>query len=137
MITVRARVLQLRDVDAGASIGYGASFVAADSMRVATIALGYADGYPRSLSNCGLATIAGRRVPVVGRVSMDLVCADVSALGRDDVAVGDWATMIGDDVTLDELATLAGTISYELLTSLGGRMERLYFDDDKAQGGRS
>ena len=129
-------VLQLRDVDAGASIGYGASFVAEGRMRIATIALGYADGYPRSLSNCGLATLAGRRVPVVGRVSMDLVCVDVTALDRDDVAVGDWATLIGDDVTLDELATLAGTISYELLTALGSRLERIYLDDDTKEGGR-
>ncbi len=136
MVTVKARVLQLRDVDTGTSIGYGASFVAEGRMRIATIALGYADGYPRSLSNCGLAMIAGRRVPVVGRVSMDLVCVDVTALDRDEVAAGDWATLIGDDVTLDELATLAGTISYELLTSLGSRLQRIYLDGDTKQRGR-
>jgi alanine racemase len=136
VVRVKARVLQLRDVDAGTSVGYGASFVAEGRMRIATLALGYADGYPRSLSNCGLATIAGRRVPVVGRVSMDLVCVDVTALGRDEVAVGDWATLIGDDVALDELATLAGTISYELLTALGTRLERIYLDGDTEQGGR-
>jgi alanine racemase len=136
VVTVRARVLQIREIDAGSSVGYGASFVAEGRMRVATIALGYADGYPRSLGNCGVAVLAGRRVPVVGRVSMDLVCVDVTALDREAVAIGDWATMIGGDVSLDEVATLAGTISYELLTSLGRRHERIYLDEDSQQGGR-
>jgi alanine racemase len=129
VVTVRARVLQLRDVAAGTSIGYGASFVAETGMRIATLAVGYADGYPRSLSNCGVAIVAGRRVPVVGRVSMDLICVDVTALGRDEVAIGDWATLVGEGIAIDELATLAGTISYEILTSLGSRPERVYLDD--------
>jgi alanine racemase len=129
VVTVKARVLQIREVEAGATVGYGASFVAESRMRVATIAHGYADGYPRSLGNCGVIAVADRRVPVVGRVSMDLVCADVSALSPDDVAVGDWATMIGGEVPIDEVATYAGTISYELLTSLGSRLERVYLDE--------
>ena len=129
VVTVRARILQLRDVGAGETVGYGASFVAEGPMRVAVVGIGYADGYLRSLSNCGIAEVGGLRVPVVGRVSMDLVCLDVSELARDSVKEGDWATMIGGSVSLEELASLAGTINYELLTSLGNRLERVYRDD--------
>ncbi|MDX1563496.1 MAG: alanine racemase C-terminal domain-containing protein, partial [Gammaproteobacteria bacterium] len=126
VVTVKAKILQLRELKAGEPVGYGASFVAEAPTRVAVVALGYADGYLRSLSNCGVAEIAGQRVPVVGRVSMDLVCLDVTALPRSAVAEGDWATMIGGLVGLDEVAALAGTIHYELLTSLGARLERVY-----------
>ena len=128
VVCLRARILQLRDIPAGTSVGYGASFVAERQMRLATVGLGYADGYLRSLGNRGIAEIAGRRVPVVGRVSMDLVCLDVSAVSADAVAEGDWATMIGGSVTLEELAALAGTINYELLTALGDRVERRYLE---------
>jgi alanine racemase len=136
VVTVRGRILQLKDIDAGTTIGYGASFVADGKMRVATVGIGYADGYFRSLSNCGVVEVAGKRVPVVGRVSMDLVCLDVTALPRDAVAEGDWATMIGGSVTLEEVAAYAGTIGYELLTALGARLERVYHDDGPGEGGR-
>lgn len=126
VVTVKARILQLRDVEAGATVGYGASFVSDSPTRIAVVGLGYADGYFRSLSNCGIAEVGGRRVPIAGRVSMDLVCLDVTRIDRSSVAVGDWATMIGGSVPLEEVAMLAGTISYELLTGLGNRLERLY-----------
>lgn len=129
VVTLKARILQLRDVTAGATIGYGASFVSDGKMRVATIGIGYADGYLRSLSNCGIAEVAGRRVPVVGRVSMDLIGLDVSALPRDQVVEGGWATLIGRGVALEEVAALAGTINYELLTALGKRLDRIYLED--------
>lgn len=129
VVTLRARILQLRDVRPGTTIGYGASFVADTDLRVATVGIGYADGYLRSLSNCGIAEVATRRVPVVGRVSMDLTCLDVSAVPRDQVAEGDWATMIGGGISLEEIAVLAGTINYELLTALGSRLERVYLED--------
>jgi alanine racemase len=130
VVAVKALILQLRDIGAGTNIGYGASFVANSKMRVATVGIGYADGYLRSLSNCGIAEVAGQRVPVVGRISMDLVCLDVTALPRDAVTEGDWATMIGGSVPLDEVAALAGTISYELLTSIGARLERVYINEE-------
>jgi len=129
VVTVKARILQLRDIDAGSSIGYGASFVAKGKMRVATVGIGYADGYMRSLSNCGVVEVAGQRAPVVGRISMDLVCVDVTTLSRDAVSEGDWATMIGGSVSLEEVAALAGTIDYEILTTLGARLERIYLED--------
>lgn len=129
VVSVRARILELHDVGSGETVGYGASFVAESPRRIATVGIGYADGYHRSLGNRGVAEVAGVRVPVVGRVSMDLVCLDVGDLPRDAVAEGDWATMIGGGVTLEELAALAGTINYELLTSLGHRLERRYLGE--------
>jgi len=126
VVKLRARILKLHDVAPGETVGYGASFVAESPRRVATVGIGYADGYLRSLGNCGIAEVARLRVPVVGRVSMDLVCLDVTDVPRADVAEGGWATMIGGSVSLEELAALAGTINYELLTSLGHRLERRY-----------
>jgi alanine racemase len=126
VVTVRGRILQIREIEAGTSVGYDATFVATRRTRLAVVGVGYADGYLRSLSNRGIATVAGRRVPVAGRVSMDLTCLDVTDLGQNAVAPGDWATLIGGDVPLDEVAMLAGTNSYELLTRLGPRLERRY-----------
>jgi alanine racemase len=134
VVTLKARILQLRDLRPGTTVGYGASFIADTAVRVATVGIGYADGYLRSLSNCGIAEVAGRRVPVVGRVSMDLTCLDVSAVPRDQVAEGGWATMIGGAIPLEEVAALAGTINYELLTRLGSRLERVYLDDGSGRG---
>jgi alanine racemase len=130
VVTVRARVLQVREIGPGETVGYGASFVAEKPMRIAVVGLGYADGYLRSLSNRGVAEVAGQRVPVVGRVSMDLVNLDISSLDPGSVAQGDWATMIGGGISLEELAALGGTINYELLTALGPRLQRIYLEGD-------
>jgi alanine racemase len=130
VVTVRARVLQVRDIGPGETVGYGASFVASESRRIATVALGYADGYLRSLGNRGIAEVAGQRVPVVGRVSMDLVTLDISSLEPGRVNRGDWATMIGGNIALEEVAALAGTINYELLTGLGPRLQRVYLNGE-------
>jgi alanine racemase len=118
--------LQLRTLDAPATIGYGATYAATAGTRIAVVGLGYADGYPRTLSNRGVASINGRRVPIVGRVSMDLLCLDVSALSAEDVEEGMLVDLIGNGVSLDEVATSAGTISYEILTRLGARLRREY-----------
>ena len=126
VVTVLARILQIREIDAGTSVGYDATFVAERPTRLAVVGVGYADGYLRSLSNRGIAAVAGRRVPVAGRVSMDLTCLDITDLEPGAVAVGDWATLIGGEVPLDEVAVLAGTNAYELLTRLGRRLERRY-----------
>jgi alanine racemase len=126
VVTVQGRILQLREIEAGTSVGYDATFVAKRRTRLAVVGVGYADGYLRSLSNRGIVVIAGQRVPVAGRVSMDLTCIDVTDIGQNAVVPGDWATLIGGDVPLDEVALLAGTNSYELLTRLGHRLERRY-----------
>ena len=110
-----ARVLQLRRIDSGQSVGYGATFHAKRPSMLATVALGYADGYPRTLSNKGIAVLGGTRAPVVGRISMDLMILDVTGL---PVHVGDEAELLGDHISLGEVAAMAGTNEYEILTRL-------------------
>ena len=125
--TLTAPILQLRDIDRPETVGYGATYLATPPARIAVLGIGYADGYPRHLSNCGVAAIRGRRVPVVGRVSMDLICVDVGGLPHDNVHVGEPVELFGPTVGIDEVATAAGTISYEVLTGLGRRPVRDYF----------
>jgi len=112
-----ARVLQLRRIDSGQSVGYAASFHAKRPTMLATIALGYADGFPRTLSNKGVAVLNGVRAPIVGRVSMDLTILDVTGLAEAP-RVGDEAEFLGDQVSLGEVAAAAGTNEYEILTRL-------------------
>lgn len=126
VVALRAPILQLRRLDAPATIGYGATYAASPPARIAVIGLGYADGYPRRLSNRGVASINGTRVPIVGRVSMDMLCLDVSALPEQEVAEGMLVDFIGNGISLDEVAASAGTISYEILTRLGGHLRREY-----------
>lgn len=120
------RILQLRRVDTGETVGYGASFRAARPSTLATIGLGYADGLMRAIGNRGEGAIAGVRAPIVGRVSMDLVTLDVSAVSRDALEVGAEVEFFGDTISLEEFADHAGTANYEVLTSLGHRVPRIY-----------
>lgn len=127
VVRLEAPVLQVREIPAGATIGYGASARAERPMRVATVAAGYADGYLRSLSNRGVVgSFAGRPVPLLGRVSMDLTTFDVTDLP--EIRAGDRIALIGDapGTTPDDLAARAGTIGYEILTSLGPRYRRVH-----------
>jgi alanine racemase len=128
VIRLQSKVLQTRRVDAGMTAGYGATHRFARPARLATIAIGYADGFSRALSNRGGAYIAGRRAPIVGRVSMDLVTLDISDFAEDDVRPGDMVDLIGPENSVDDLAREAGTIGYEILTSLGRRYRRRYLN---------
>ena len=119
-----ARVLQVRRIDSGESVGYAATFHAKRPSMIATIALGYADGIPRALSNTGAAAIRGTRVPAVGRVSMDLMTLDVSDLAELP-QVGEAVEVMGDTISLGEVARRAGTNEYEILTRLR-RVPRRY-----------
>jgi alanine racemase len=130
VVTLTAPIHQLHDVGEPATVGYGATYVANPPARIAVVGIGYADGYPRTLGNGGTAAVAGQRVPVVGRVSMDLIALDVAGVPRDAVRVGDAVEIIGPTVGLDEVAAAAGTISYEILTGLGARLVREYVEDD-------
>ncbi|MEZ5773705.1 MAG: alanine racemase [Hyphomicrobiaceae bacterium] len=137
-VSVHARILQVADVPAGAPIGYSATYRTRSRRRIATIAAGYADGVFRHLSRAsgsqgGEIAIAGRRAPIVGRVSMDLVTADVTDLPEGLVARGGLAELIGATIGLEEVGGRAGTIGYEVLTRLGRRFHRLYLPD--ANGG--
>lgn len=125
-VRVQAKILQVRDVDAAETVGYGATHRFARPGRIATVAAGYADGYPRSLGNAGTCCIGGHRVAVVGRVSMDLTTIDVTGLSEDLVRPGTLVDLIGPDNPLDDVADAAGTIGYELLTRLGRRAHRVW-----------
>ena len=126
VVALRAPILQLHTLTVPATIGYGATYAASPPARIAVVGLGYADGYPRSLGNRGVASVNGRRVPIVGRVSMDLLCLDVSTVPERDLEEGMLVDMIGSGISLDEVASSAGTISYEILTRLGARLRREY-----------
>lgn len=118
-----AEVLQVRDVPAGETVGYSRKFEATGPVRIATCATGYADGVLRSYSPGGRAFVAGALRPIVGRVSMDVCAVDTTGL---DVAVGDRIELFGPNRMIDDAATAAGTIAYELLTSVTARVPRRY-----------
>jgi alanine racemase len=135
VVTVRARVLQVRTLKAGDTVGYSATWQASRPSRVAIVAAGYADGFARALSAAsgkkgGSVMVAGERAPVIGRVSMDLITVDITDV-KNEVARGDLVTLVGPGLTLEAVGKSAGTIGYEVLTRLGTRFIRRY-----AGGGR-
>jgi alanine racemase len=126
VVRVQAKILQVRDVDAPETVGYGATRRFARPGRIATIAAGYADGYPRALSNVGTCVVGDHRAAVVGRVSMDLTTIDVTGVPETLVRPGTLVDLIGPLNPLDEVAAAAGTIGYELLVRLGHRAHRVW-----------
>jgi len=131
VLRVQSRILQLREISAGTTVGYGATYSAKSTTRIATVGTGYADGYPWSLGNRGIASIGGHRVPVVGRVSMDLITLDVSGVPDELVQTGRMVDLIGPDISLEEVAKRAGTVNYEILTRLGQRARRKFLGGPK------
>jgi len=125
VVTLKARILQIKEVPAEETVGYGASYKLSSSMKLATISAGYADGILRSTGENGMVYIAGQKCPLVGRVSMDTIIADVTQV-KERFGVGDWAEIIGPNQPVDDLAAQAKTIGYEMLTSLGKRYTRIY-----------
>ena len=128
-MTLKARVVLVRDLPAGTSISYGRTFIAPRQMRVATLSIGYADGVPRSISGRGAAAlIGGKRCAVLGRVTMDLTIVDVSDLP--DVQLGDEVVLIGrqgdEEILASEVAERASTIAWEVFTGIGSRVARVY-----------
>ncbi|MCS4243499.1 alanine racemase [Rhizobium sp. BIGb0125] len=126
VVGLQVAVVQTRIVPAGSQVGYGGSFVSKEEMRLATLAAGYADGLPRSLSNSGAVWFNGQRLPIVGRVSMDSIIVDISALPEGTLQHGSLVEVIGPQQSLEDVADDAGTIAYEILTSLGRRYQRKY-----------
>jgi alanine racemase len=127
VVGLAARIIQLREVPAKAGIGYGHTSLAKGSMRLATIALGYADGWHRNA--VAAAFHEGRRLPFVGRISMDSIILDVSAVAPGALKSGDLVELIGEHQTVDDVARVAGTIGYEVIASFGQRFHRVYFDE--------
>jgi alanine racemase len=131
VVRLAARVLQVREVEPGTTVGYGATYTVQKPSRIATIAVGYADGFLRALSvSTGEAGPVGYigdyPVPIVGRVSMDFITADVTSVPPELARRGAWVEVMGHRVTVDDLTDRAGTIGYELLTRLGQRVFRVY-----------
>src|SRR3954453_5009167 len=131
VVELKARILQTRTVEKGESVGYGATWTTRRPTRLAIVAAGYADGYFRAGgSNDGTrgpqVVVAGKRCPIAGRVSMDLMAVDVTDLEKSAVRRGHMGTLIGEGITVDELAHHFGTIGYEVLTNLGSRYARVY-----------
>jgi alanine racemase len=131
VIELQARIVQVRNVPRGETIGYAAAWTAKRASRIAVVAVGYADGYLRAASASDEAPgadaiVAGMRCPLAGRVSMDLLAIDITELPDNAARRGDLVTLIGDELTVDALASAAGTIGYEVLTSLGRRYHRVY-----------
>ena len=124
------RVLQTRRIDKGQSVGYGASYRSARPTVLATVAAGYADGLMRAIGNRGEGAIAGTRVPVAGRVSMDLITLDVTNVPKVWSGAAEWVEFFGDTITLEELAEASGTANYEILTSISARIPRRYISGD-------
>lgn len=137
VVTLEARVLLLRDVPKGESVGYGAAEIVTRASRLALLGVGYADGYHRLAGRSDIpgdhpassnahGFVAGHRAPIVGRVSMDLIALDVTDVPENACKRGDWVELIGANVPVDRVADWAGTIGYELLTALGRRYTRHY-----------
>jgi alanine racemase len=132
-LALKARIIHLKTVPAGTRISYGGTWTSPSATTIATIPVGYGDGYNRRLSNRGQMLVKGKRTPVVGRVCMDLTMLDVGHI--DDVKVGDEAVLIGrqgeEEISADEIAELLGTINYEVVTALMARVERVYKTADR------
>lgn len=124
VVAIDARIVQWRDVPAGTGVGYGLTSVADHDRRIATLSYGYADGWPRMLSNRGAAYVAGVRAPIAGRVSMDSICIDVTDVPHELLVAAGHAELIGPNQSIDQVAADAGTIAYEILTSLRHRHAR-------------
>jgi alanine racemase len=123
-MTLRSRLIAVQALQSGDHVGYGSAFTAREPMRIGIVACGYADGYPRHAPGFDDRStpilVAGRRTRTVGRVSMDLLCADLSSIP--EASVGTEVTLWGEGLSADEVATAAGTVSYELLCALAARV---------------
>lgn len=128
VLTVQTKILQIREVDAGMTVGYGATHRFEHAARVATLAIGYADGFHRSFGPNGSVLIGTHSAPIIGRVSMDLITIDVTHIPESLAHPGGMATLIGAHRPIDAVANEAGTIAYEVLTSLGQRVTRQYLN---------
>ena len=126
----KSSVSMVKNIRCGETVGYGRSYTAKNDVKIATIPTGYADGYPRALSNKGHVLINGRYAPIVGKICMDQMMVDVSDI--DNVKVGDIAILIGDaegeSITADDIATPAGTIGHDIICGISKRVERLYIN---------
>lgn len=132
-LVLKSHVAFVKEIEVGTPISYGGTFIAKEKMKIATIPVGYADGYPRNLSNIGYVLIRGKKAPIVGRVCMDQFMVDVTHI--DGVSFGDVVTLIGTDgnetITVEDLSALSGRFNYEFICDLGKRIPRVYVKNGK------
>ena len=121
---VVAHVIHIKDIDEGTTVGYGESYVATEKRRIATVSIGYADGYNRSFSGTGYVMICGKKAPVIGRVCMDLVVVDVTDIP--EVKIGMPATILGDGITAEDLGRMCGSFNYEVVCNFAKRVTAVY-----------
>lgn len=132
ILSLKSHVVYVKEVGPGCAVSYGSTWVAEEKRKIATIPIGYGDGYPRSLSNKGYVLIKGCKAPIVGRVCMDQMMVDVTDI-PEEIRVGDRVTLIGQDgdltITAEEIGDLSGRFNYELVCDLGNRIPRIYYKD--------
>ena len=130
ILSLKSHVVHVKTVEPGTCVSYGSTWTAEEKRKIATIPIGYGDGYPRSLSNKGYVLIKGYKVPIVGRVCMDQMMVDVTEI-PEEIRIGDRVTLIGQDgelsITVEELGDLSGRFNYELVCDLGNRIPRIYY----------
>lgn len=131
VVRLDARILQIRTIEPGTGVGYGLHHVASRPQRLATIATGYADGWPRSLGGKGAAWYRGARLPIVGRISMDSLTVDIAGVAEADISEGDFVELLGPSQSVADVARDAGTIGYEILTGLGKRHARFVIENGR------
>ncbi|CAP54653.1 alanine racemase [Gluconacetobacter diazotrophicus] len=137
VVRLQARIVQTRWIGPGTAVGYGAAFIADRPSRIATLAVGYGDGFPRAAGGHGHAVLPERpaaKLPIIGRISMDCLAVDVTDISDAPLDAGTALDLIGPHHSIDSAAAAAGTIGYELLTGLGARYHRLYRDDRSRKG---
>ena len=134
VLSLKSHIVYVKDVEAGIPVSYNGTYITERTTRIATIPVGYADGYPRNLSNTGTVIIAGKRAPIIGRVCMDQFMVDVT--GIPECKEGDEVTLIGRDgdeyITVEELGTISGRFNYEFACEIGKRTPRVFFRHGKA-----
>jgi alanine racemase len=134
VVALEAPILQIKDIKTGESVGYGATYTVSRDTRIAVIGIGYGDGFFRAQSASnnrpgGKVAIAGHYAPILGRVSMDMIQADVTDLPETPMP-GDMVEILGPNISVDDQADVAATIGYEVLTALKGRYSRSYLDSE-------
>ncbi|MBR5510024.1 MAG: alanine racemase [Lachnospiraceae bacterium] len=133
VMSLKSHVVFIKEIEAGTAVSYGGTFVADHTMKVATIPVGYGDGYPRALSNKGWVLIRGHQAPIIGRICMDQFMVDVTHIA--DVQEGDFVTLIGSqggrEITMEDMGELSGRFNYELACDIGKRVPRRYWKDGK------
>ena len=130
VISVKAKVIQLRDLENEPVkfIGYNSTYRVNSKIKIAVLGIGYADGYPRNLSNLGYAMFKNKKLPIIGNISMDYMTIDISCFKSSEIKTGDWVELIGEKITIQKVASMAETIEYEILNNLGRRLMKDYIE---------